>query len=619
MKPTKELKKQQSKEPQQKVLPMTASADLPPPRRSWKVRVLLWLLNIVLLCTAVVGLYVLVVFLQMPSIESMLRETRPPAITFVDKDGYEIRSINKIMGSPVSVKTLPPYVWQSIVAIEDKRFFQHGAVDVRGTMRSMIANLRAGRVVAGGSSLTQQTAKNVFLSRDRKLSRKVQEIIISYWLENRFTKEQILDLYMNRVSLVKGMRGIDAAARELFQKTANELTLAESAQITAMLKAPTAYSPLRAPEKNIARAKTILTEMARQKLITLEDANKAMRELHPLSPNPSDANIFRYWTDFVNDEIASRLGTGFADDLIVYTTLDADLQERVAVTLRRHIKNAADKNVGQGAVIAMERGGALRAMVGGINYQQSQFNRALAMRQPGSTFKSVVYLVALESGMTPDSLVHDSPFKIGDYNPKNYNERYYGTITLATAFAKSVNSVPLKLTNEFGIGRVLKMAGRLGVGAKLRREYSTVLGASEMSLLDLSTMYDVIWNDGFSVAPYAIEKIMTPGGKILYERVPDEPRELLRPYTVIYMKELLSGVMNTGGTGRRAKTDGVIGGKTGTSSDYRDAWFVGATNENSANAPNLTIGIWVGNDDFTPMDNITGGTIPAEIFHDIVE
>ena len=615
MNPSKELKKEPPKAKQAETLTLSTT----PPRRSWKLRVLLWIFNIALLCAAAVGVYVLVVFLQMPPIESMLKETRAPAITFVDKDGYEIRSINKIMGSPVSVATLPPHVWQSIIAIEDKRFFRHGAIDFRGITRSMLSNLRARRVVAGGSSLTQQTAKNIFLSHDRKLSRKVQELIISYWLENHFSKEQILDLYMNRVSLVRGMRGIDAAARELFQKTAKELTLAESAQIAAMLKAPTAYSPLRAPEKNIARAKMILTEMARQKFISIDDARIATLQLHPLAPNPSDANVFRYWTDFVSDEIASRLGDVITDDLIVYTTLDGDLQERGAAVLRRHIANAADKYVGQGAVVAMSHDGALRAMIGGVNYQQSQFNRATAMRQPGSTFKSVVYLVALEHGMTPNTIVHDSQFKIGDYNPKNYNEKYYGEITLATAFAKSVNSVPLKLTAEFGISQVLKMAGRLGVGAKLRREYSTVLGASEMSLVDLTTMYGVIWNNGIEVTPYAIEKIMTPHGQTLYERIPDEPRELLRPDTVFYMKELLSDVLKSGGTGRRAKTDGVIGGKTGTSSDYRDAWFVGATNEDAIMAPNLTIGIWVGNDDFSPMDNITGGTIPAEIFHDVVE
>ncbi|MDR1207709.1 MAG: PBP1A family penicillin-binding protein [Rickettsiales bacterium] len=582
------------------------------PRTPWKLRALLWAVNIALVIAVGISVYVLAIFLQMPSLDSLLKETRKPAITFTDKDGYEIRSANKIMGTPVSVKTVPAHVWQSIIAIEDKRFFYHGAIDMRGIVRSVFSNLRAGRVVSGGSSLTQQVAKNIFLNHKRTVSRKVQELILSYWLENRFSKEQIIDLYMNRVSLVRGLRGIDAAARDIFQKTADDLTLSESAQIAAMMKAPTAYSPIRNPEKNIARARAVLVEMVRQKYISLDEARQAAKELYPVAAGAADTNAFRYWTDYVTDEIMSRLGNDTAQDLIVYTTLDSDLQERAAAVLRRRVAAAKDKGATQGAVVAMARDGALRAMVGGIDYQDSQFNRATALRQPGSTFKAIVYLVALERGFTPTTMVHDSQFSIGDYTPRNYNEKYYGDMTLANAFAKSVNSVPLKLAKQFGISAVLKMAGRLGVGAKLRREYSTVLGASEMTLIELANVYDVIWNNGFEATPYAITKIINPQGRVLYEREPSEPARLLDPNTVNHMTEMLRGVLDSGGTGRRANVSGVaIGGKTGTSSDYRDAWFVGATHE-------LAIGVWVGNDNFMPMNNITGGTIPAEIFHDIV-
>ena len=260
----------------------------------------------------------------------------------------------------------------------------------------------------------------------------------------------------------------------------------------------------------------------------------------------------------------------------------------------------------------MARDGAILSMVGGDNYQVSQFNRALAPRQPGSAFKPVVYLVALENGMTPESYVNDSPFAIGDYNPKNYDELYYGGITLATAFAKSVNSVPLKLTKEYGIDEVLQMAARLGVGANLKREYSTVLGASEMNLLDLTTIYSVIWNEGKSVHPYAITKIKDVTGNIIYSRDPSEVITILQPKTVEYMQTLLHEVV-TKGTGKRANAKDVLGGKTGTSNDNRDAWFVGAT-------PEYTMGVWVGHDDNSPMaSKITGGTLPATIFHDIVE
>ena len=573
-------------------------------RPSWRWRLLVYLFNLGLICAVGIAGYVAVIYLQMPSLDAILHETRPAAVMFLDEKGHEIRASGRIMGAPVSVETLPPHVWQAIVAIEDKRFFKHGPIDMRGTMRALVVNLFRGHFAAGGSSITQQTAKNIFLSRQKKISRKVQELILSHWLENRFNKNQVLDLYMNRVSLVGGMRGIDAASHVMFQVPATKMSLAQAAQIAAMLKAPTTYSPLKNPQKNIARAKVILTEMVRQGYITLDQARAAARQLSPATPAP-DTNKYRYWTDFVLDEVASRIGT-FNSDLYVYTTMDMGLQEHVAHVLANQVGEY------QGAVVAMEHDGAIRAMSGGADYQTSQFNRVTAARQPGSAFKPVVYLVALENGMRPDSYVNDSQFAIGDYNPKNYNERYYGDISLATAFAKSVNSVPLKLTETFGIDSVLNMAGRLGVGTKLRREYSTVLGASEMSLMDLTNIYAVIWNNGESVRPYSITKITDAAGNIIYERNPSEPITVLSPDTVAYMSELLADVVAPGGTGHRAMAPGVLGGKTGTSNNNRDAWFVGATND-------FVIGVWVGNDDFTPMSSkITGGTIPAEIFHNIV-
>lgn len=574
-------------------------------RPSWGLRIFVWCVDLFMLALVGVAIYVVIIFLQMPSLDAILHETRPAAVIFMDANGDEIRASNRIMGAPVSVETLPPHVWQAIVAIEDKRFFEHGPIDIRGIARAMVSNLIHGRLAAGGSSITQQTAKNIFLSREKKISRKVQELILSYWLENRFTKNQVLDLYMNRVSLVGGMRGIDAAARVMFQTSANNLSIAQAAQIAAMLKAPTTYSPLANPDKNIARARIILQEMVRQGYITLNQARVAARALAPATP-AQDTNIYRYWTDFVLEEVKSTIGT-FDSDMYVYTTMDMKLQNKIADVLPTHVDNA------QGAVVAMTTDGAVRAMVGGTDYQASQFNRALALRQPGSSFKPVVYLVALENGMTPDAYVNDSPFSVGDYSPQNYNNRYYGDITLATAFAKSVNSVPLKLTETYGIDSVLDMAARLGVGNKLRREYSTVLGASEISLLDLTKIYAVIWNNGQSVRPYTITKITDPYGNIIYERNPSEPMQILMPQTVDYMTQLLADVVAPGGTGHRAAAPGVLGGKTGTSNNNRDAWFVGAWRD-------LIIGVWMGNDDFTPMSSkITGGTIPATIFHDIVE
>ncbi len=573
-------------------------------KMSFKRRLLVWCFNLFLLSGVALCGYVSYIYMTMPSLDSILNETRDATVVFLDKDGNELRSANRIMGTPVSVETLPPYVWQAIVAIEDKRFFQHGPIDTRGIIRAAFANMTSGRVAAGGSTITQQTAKNIFLSRKKKISRKVQEVILSYWLENRFNKNQILDLYMNRVSLVGGLRGIDAAARAMFGVPATKMTIAQSAQIAAMLKAPTTYSPLRNPEKNIKRARTILTEMVRQGYITITQARIAAQSLTGASPI-ADTNLYRYWTDFVMDELKSRIGV-FETDMYVYTTLDTELQDRIAAILPEKVGE------NQGAVVAMQPDGAIRAMSGGADYQVSQFNRTTAPRQPGSAFKPVVYLVALENGMMPDTFVNDSQFAIGDYNPKNYNERYYGDITLATAFAKSVNSVPLKLTETYGIDSVLDMAGRLGVGTRLRREYSTVLGASEMSLLDLTNIYAVIWNSGMSVRPYSITKITDMAGRVIWERNPSDSIMILQPNTVESMTALLADVVAPGGTGGRARADGVLGGKTGTSNENRDAWFVGAMRD-------IIIGVWVGRDDFTPMDSrITGGTVPAEIFYEIV-
>lgn len=572
-------------------------------QRSWKSRMLGFFFQCFLTVVAVVGLYVLYVFLQMPSLDTVLNETRKPAIVFLDKHGNEVRSMGRIMGEPVSVETLPAHVWQAIIAIEDKNFYEHGAISLRGTLRALVVNLFHKRFAAGGSTITQQTAKNIFLSRDKNISRKIQELILSQWLENRFNKNQILDLYMNRISLVGGMRGLDAATTTLFGHGAKDLTVAESAQIAAMLKAPTLYSPLKNPERNIKRARVVLTEMVKQGYISLNTAQIASRQLKP-AVHKQNKNIYRYWTDFVMDEVESRVGD-INQDLYVYTTIDVNLQSKIATVL------SSETEIYQGAAVAIARDGAIQAMVGGDDYQISQFNRVLALRQPGSAFKPVVYLVALENGMTPESYVNDSPFSIGDYNPKNYNERYYGGINLATAFAKSVNSVPLKLTKEYGIDTVLNMAARLGVGANLRREYSTVLGASEMSLLDLTTIYSVIWNDGKSVHPYSIYKIKDASGNVLYERNPSDEMTVLQPQTVEYMKQLLYEVV-TKGTGKRAYTSKVFGGKTGTSNDNRDAWFIGATAD-------YVMGIWVGKDDNTPMSSkITGGTLPATIFHDVV-
>ncbi len=559
-----------------------------------------------------VGLFILYAYIRLPDIHSMINQTRPASVVFVDKDGYELRAMNKIMGESVDVATLPPYVWQSIVATEDKRFFKHGAVDLYGVVRSAVVNLVSNNYKQGGSSITQQLAKNLFLSRSKTLTRKVQEVLIAYWLESVFTKNQILNLYTNRVSLSRGLRGIDSASRDIFGVRASELSLSESARLTAMLKAPTTYNPLNNFEKSSARAKIVLNAMLKEKYISESDYNKAILDLlKPIYKRP-DSNVHRYFTDYVYDDLISRIGKIPDTDVIVWTTLDSKMQRKIDSVINNKIKESKDKNVSQSAVVAMNKNGAISAMVGGVDYQKSQFNRVLALRQPGSLFKVLVYLLAFENGYNPDDLVIDEPYSVEDYSPRNYNNKYYGEIKLKEAFARSVNSVPLKLAEEFGIGKVLKMAARFGVGTDIKREYATILGSSEMTLLDLTKMYAILANHGYDVRPYAIEKVMTEDGKIIYENISEKKDKIYDESVDKNVSLLLGEVVNAPyGTGKRAKVDGILGGKTGTSTDNRDAWFVGFTND-------LVMGVWVGNDSNEPMNNITGGGLPAMIFSDIL-
>lgn len=589
-------------------------ALLPFVKRRGAVGILLRLLSPLILVGALAAFgYVMLVLMRMPSLDSILHETRQPAIIIVDKNGYEIRSFGRLMGDPVTTNSVPKYVWQSIIAIEDRRFFDHGALDYRGLFRSTVTNIRARRIVQGGSTISQQLAKNLFLEHSRTMSRKMQELILAFWLEERFTKEQILDLYMNRVSLVRGMRGIDAASRDLFGKTADELTLSEAAMIAAMLKAPTTYNPLRRPENAKRRARLVLNAMLDQKYISEGAHRAAMNDIENFRPRiRPDENIYRYFAEYVVDDVRSRFGNNITSDMIVHTTLDSRLQQRAASAVVKNVAGAASRNVTQGAAVALDKDGAIRAMVGGLDYQASQFNRTTALRQPGSAFKSVVYLVALERGMSPSDIVMDEPFGIGDYNPRNFNDKFYGEISLSIAFARSVNSVPLKLAREYGLGNVLGMASRMGVGTRLRREYSTILGASEMTLVELTTLHAVIFNGGHSVIPYAINFITDSFDNVLHKRTPSAQVQLLGERTVVEMNKMLADVVRTG-TGRRAQAGGKTrGGKTGTSQNSRDAWFIGATHD-------LTIGVWVGNDDDSPTAGITGGQLPAEIFKSIVE
>ncbi len=548
-------------------------------------------------------LLLLILFLQLPPIDDMLSQQRKPSITFVDRHGEKIDSVNDLYSTPVHLSELPPHVWQSIVATEDRNFFNHFGVSIRGIFRAMYHNMMAGRTVQGGSTLTQQVAKNVFLTQRRTMTRKIQELLLSLWLETRFTKEQILTLYLNRISLVSGKYGINVAAEELFGVPAAKLELWQSAVIAAMLKAPTKYNPLRNPDGARKRAILVLKNMMRERYITIDEATTAVQRIK--FQQPKKQSMHRYFIDWMMDNLHSHIGK-ITDDIVVHTTLDLPRQRRAEKALKTSLKDNSSR-VKQGAVLAMDMQGGIVVMIGGRDYTNSQFNRATqAKRQIGSAFKPFVYLTAFNKGYTPDDTIYDGPITINNWSPKNYKNKYYGTVTLEDAFAKSMNSVPVRLAKDIGLSPIIKTAKQMGLVTHFRRDMSIVLGSGEATVIDLVTGYAPFANGGFGVSPHGITAIYTEKGDELYKRNTGHRSPLIDESSLGSMERLFSEAI-TNGTGRRAYFVGARGGKTGTTQDSRDAWFVGFTDD-------YICGVWVGNDDSSPMPGITGGSIPADIF-----
>ncbi|MFT5487189.1 MAG: penicillin-binding protein 1A [Paracoccaceae bacterium] len=598
-----------------KSAPNTASKTGKKTERSRRSRLLLGSLkwSVIVGIWGAVALSVLVAWYayDLPDINKLDVPARKASITLTDADGREITTYGDLYGDTLRLADVPPYLVQAIVATEDRRFFEHMGFDPIALARAVVANVRAGRVRQGGSTLTQQLAKNVFLKPDRTLRRKVQELLLAFWLEANFTKEQIFTLYINRVYLGSGTYGVDAAARRYFGKSARDVSLHEAAVLAGLLKAPSRYSPLRSRKAAEDRARVVLGTMVAAKFLDPPTAKRAAGQRLQLAAGTKRNNAARYFTDWALERVAGFAGRRGLN-LIVRTTMDARLQRLAEERLRATIaKNGKSRRVSQAALVSMSPDGAVRALVGGRDYGTSQYNRAFqAQRQPGSAFKLFVYLAAMENGLTPDDQFIDGPLRIGKWKPRNYGGNFLGSITLREAMARSVNTVAVQVSERVGRGKVIDAARRLGITSPLKSHPSLALGASEVSLVELTAAYGVIANGGVAVWPHGISEIRERGGRVLYRRTDGAAAQVVDPVAVQRVNDLLRAVVGWG-SGKAANPNRPAAGKTGTSQDFRDAWFVGYTGE-------LVTGVWMGNDDSSPMKRVTGGSLPARLWRDFM-
>ncbi|MGZ8370324.1 MAG: transglycosylase domain-containing protein [Caulobacteraceae bacterium] len=531
-----------------------------------------------------------------------------PGIRFVDRAGVTIATRGPKHGQRVVLRQLPPHVAKAFLAAEDRRFYEHGPVDWRGAARAAKTNLNAGKVVEGGSTLSQQLARTLFLKPERSWKRKVQEAAMAYRLERRLSKDAILELYLNRVFFGANAYGIDAAARTYFGKPATALTLQEAALLAALPKAPSRLSPARDMPAALARQRLVLDRMQAEGWITPTQHQAALAAPPVLVPEAPEDQDFGWALDMAQAE-AAKLVKGRAGDLVVRLSIDSALQKTAAKLIRDSLTPAARRaGAEEAALVAIAPDGGVRAMVGGRDHRFSAFNRAVqAQRQPGSAFKPFVFAAALEAGVRPTDVRDDAPVRLGPWTPGNYGGRFLGPVTVEEALVRSLNTVSVRLAREAGDNRVASLASRFGLASiPANAGLSIALGAYEVNLLELVSGYQVFQNQGRRVAPALIEDIATSGGVSLYRRPVSLGLQVYDPARAGEMVRMMKAVV-TRGTGKRAGFGRPAAGKTGTSQDWRDAWFVGFT-------PDWIAGVWVGADDNTSMRKVTGGDLPAEIW-----
>jgi len=575
-------------------------------RRSLLGRCAYWMV-VLLLWGAIAGIALVAwVGAHLPAIQSLEVPKRPPSIQIAGSDG-RILAVRGDSGVSAKVKDLPPYVPQAFIAIEDRRFHSHFGVDPLGIARAALANVVRRGVSQGGSTITQQLAKNLFLTQDRTFTRKLQELVLALWLERKFSKAEILDLYLNRVYFGAGAYGVEAAAQRYFGKHARDMTLSEAAMLAGLVRSPSRLAPTRNPDGAVRRAQTVLSAMADAGFISGKTAAMAAAQPAQALKQKTTGSI-NYVADWIMDVLDDLVGR-VEDDIVVETSIDPALQLLAEQALSEELAMRGTKyGVEQGAIVALSPDGAVRAMVGGRDYSASQFNRAVAAkRQPGSAFKPFVYLTALERGLTPETVREDKPIVIKGWRPENYTREYYGPVTLTQALALSLNTVAVRLALEFGPTAVMRTAHRLGIASKLEPNASLALGTSEVSVLEMASAFTIFANNGMAVAPHVVESIRGKDGKVRYQRRPQSLGQVVEPRHVAMMNAMMQETLLTG-TGRKADLGGrPAAGKTGTSQDFRDGWFVGYTAQ-------LVTAVWLGNDDSSPTKKMTGGGLPSEIW-----
>jgi penicillin-binding protein 1A len=543
----------------------------------------------------------------LPDTGSLWRAKAGPSIIVVDATGQTLVTRGASAGDDLKLKDMSPYLPLAVLAIEDRRFYTHWGVDLFGVMRAAFTNIEEGHVVQGGSTLTQQLAKNVFLTPERSFKRKIQEALLAIWLESRFSKDEILQLYLNRVYLGAGTYGVDAASRRYFDKPPKALTLAESAMIAGLLKAPSRYAPTNDPQAAAKRTGLVLDAMVEAGFINPEK-RKSVHEDKLAFAHGTQSQGALYFVDWVLDTLPSFIGPE-RGELIVETTLHLPFQRAAERAVGEVLRRDGPKHdAGQAALVAIDAGGAIRAMVGGGSYEAAPFNRAVnAQRQPGSAFKPFVYLAALERGYGPQSPVLDAPISIGKWHPANFEGSFRGTVNFQSALALSLNTAAVRIGQQVGHDAVVAVARRLGITSPLPGNSSIFLGSAEVNLLEISSAYLPFATGGDAPPVYAIRRVIRRDGKLLYKHPPTGTARVISAYNAGAMNAMLEAVVDWG-TGHAAKLQArACAGKTGTSQDYRDAWFIGYT-------PDLVAGVWVGNDNNTPMKKVTGGSLPAEIW-----
>ena len=540
---------------------------------------------------------------------------RPAAFTFLDAEGREVGHRGAIVGERLTLEQMPAYLPAAFIAMEDRRFYDHGGFDLRGLVRAAWVNWRAGHVVQGGSTITQQLAKILFLTSDRTYSRKLSEVMDAAALEKQLTKKQILELYLNRIYLGSGAYGVDGAAHVYFGKSARNLSLAQAAMLATLTRAPSAFSPRRDLAAAQTRSRDVLAAMVRTHAITRKQAKAAQANpARIIDRTVQDAR--NYFLDTAADEARADVaiaGQMPGEDLIVHTTLEPKLQDAARLALLKHLRKDGKRlRVHEGAIVMMKPNGAVSALIGGRDYDESVFNRATrAKRQPGSAFKPFVYLAAVENGISPWDTRDDGPVDIGGWQPTNYGGREYGTVTLASALAHSINTVTAGLAQEVGINTVIKAARSAGITSPLEPNASLALGTSEVTPLELTAAYATFASGGMKVPPYFVTEVEDRRGHIYFSRKDIATERVIPEDANKDLTAMLYGVVISG-TGTASRLPGrESAGKTGTTQDYHDAWFVGFTTD-------YVTGVWVGNDDSKPMRNVTGGTLPAAIWKDVM-